>query len=458
MNYNDLFSFDVLYDLYQNNLQNSRAKGIDKLNSNSFEKKKIDHLRIIERKCQDGSYNFTPYLEVLKLKGRDSNPRTISIPTIRDRIVLLALKDYLHEHYSHIINRKKPNGYIHDIKKFLFDNIGTKYFLKLDIKKFYDTIDRNLLLTKLRKDKVDDRIIYLINSAINTPTIPVNSKKENYEYFKAAKGVPQGLSISNILAQVYLAELDEVLDKRKYFYRRYVDDIMIMNIGEISKFRYENLNKEIQGLGLEFNENKKEEGLVENSFTFLGYQISNSKISIAEKNVERYIRRIAGKFTWYKNGLSRKTTRPTWLMENDSRFKEVFIEELNESITGIISMDKNYGWLFYFSEMTDLSLLFKIDKIISGFFTSIDTFDNTVPDNLKTLVRTFHLIKHRTKNNYIANYDLYDTIRKKRSFLEFRGFIDPENEYPDWQIENFFTKYRNKQIKHVEQDIGYAYI
>jgi RNA-directed DNA polymerase len=281
---------------------------------------------------------------------------------------------------------------------------------------------------------------------------------ELYQYLKSLNGVPQGLSISNILAQVYLADFDEILDKRKYFYRRYVDDILIINIGKITKFRYENLNKELQLLKLEFNDEKREEGLVENGFTFLGYQISNSKVSIAEKNAERYIRRIAGKFTWYKNGLIRKNTRPTWLMNDDERFKEVFIEELNESITGIISMDRNYGWLFYFSEMTDISLLFKIDKIISGFFAPLDTFDNNSPRNLKTLVRTFYFIKHRTKNNYIANYGLYDTIRKKRNFLEFRGFIDPENEYTDWQITNLFTKYRNKQIRHVEQDIGYAYI
>jgi RNA-directed DNA polymerase len=159
INYNDIFSFDVLYDLYQKNLQNSRAKGIDKLNANSFENRKIDHLKIIERKCEAGTYNFTPYLEVLKLKGRDNKPRTISIPTIRDRIVLLAIKEYLHKKYSDLINRKKPNGYIHDIKNFQSINNGTKYFLKLDIKKFYDTIDRHLLITKLQKDNVDDRII-----------------------------------------------------------------------------------------------------------------------------------------------------------------------------------------------------------------------------------------------------------------------------------------------------------
>src|SRR5690606_9814531 len=108
-------------------------------------------------------------------------------------------------------------------------------------------------------------------------------------------------------------------------------------------------------------------------------------ISISEKSVQIFIRRIAAKFTWYKNGLVNKNMRPDWL-EDDERFKEVFLEELNEHITGSISMRKNYGWIFYFLEMTDRSLLFKIDKIIADFFQPLATFQHTAPSTLKRLV------------------------------------------------------------------------
>jgi len=144
-------------------------------------------------------------------------------------------------------------------------------------------------------------------------------------------------------------------------------------------------------------------------------------------------------------------------LSNNERFKEVFIEELNETITGIISESKNYGWLFYFSEMTDENLLFKMDKIITRFFLPLDAFENKAPNSLKRLYRAYKVIKHKGNKNYLCNYDNFDSIRHKRNYLIFRGKIDPETEHSDISIELLFEKFRIKQIKKVERDIGYRY-
>ncbi|WP_299107191.1 reverse transcriptase domain-containing protein [uncultured Tenacibaculum sp.] len=394
----------------------------------------------------------------MKLKGRNKIPRAISIPTIRDRVVLLALKEYLHEFFSDQVNRKRPNAYVKDIKKYINANKKEKHFVKLDIKTFYDSIDHDILLDMLKGANLDPLAINLVESAIKNPTVPINTRKEEYSKHTPTIGVPQGTSISNILAQVYLQNLDKTIDKRTYFYSRYVDDILLINDEPFSKFRLNNLKKVVNELNLTLHEDKEEQGLLSDSFDFLGYSIQDYNISIANKNVELFIRRIAGKFTWFKNGIERPSTRPKWLLTDNDRYKEVFLEELNESITGIISEDKNYGWLFYFSEMNDQSLLFKIDKIINNFFEQLEPFDYKAPIGLKKLVRTFFAIKHKNNINYISNYSDYDTIRKKRNFLEFRGYIDPENDYKDWEINILFKKYRNKQLRYVESDVGYNYI
>ncbi|MCX2680266.1 reverse transcriptase domain-containing protein [Galbibacter sp. EGI 63066] len=457
MSKKEIFKKENLEELFKENFDTTKTKGIDKLNAIGFQNRKKELLNATERKIYDETYTFSPYVEVLKLKGRNKHPRIISIPTVRDRIILFAVKEYLHDLFPDSINKKLPNSFIRDIKKYFSINGKKKYFLKIDITKYYDTINRELLLQKLKDKGVDNFVLRLIKNAIETPTVPQNTKKSKYHHFETKKGVPQGLSISNILAQIYMEEIDEILNKRKYFYSRYVDDILILNDDPISKYRFKNVEKEIKKINLELNNSKTEFGKVSDGFIFLSYSISDKKISIAEKNVQLFIRRIAGKFTWLKNGLSNKHDRPKWLKDDKERFKEVFLEELNEMITGIISKNKKYGWLFYFAEMNDKSLLFKLDKIIDSFFKALKVFDNKPPKNLKKLVRSYHVIRFDSNKNYLANYDEIDTVRKKREFLVFRGEIGSEIPYTNDEIDDFFERFTKKTINKLEKDLGYKY-
>ena len=445
--------FDIKYltGIYTDNLSNAKAKGIDKLNSIA-DVKSVS--RIIKNKVLSNTYHFTPYLEILKLKGRNKIPRVISIPTIRDRIVLISLKELLHDAFPECINNKLPNKYIREIKEYL--STPDVHFLKLDIKHFYDTINRELLLEKLAKKIKNKAIIDLIEKAISTPSVPNHTSTSAYNKYKTMEGIPQGLSISNILAQIYLYNFDQLINKRKYFYRRYVDDILVLNEGEISNYKYVNLQKALANIHLKVNDEKYAQGHISQGFTFLSYKIKENGISIADNNIQIFLRRIAGKFTWFKNGYRDKNKRPEWIT-TDRRFKEVFMEELNESITGIISLNRNYGWLFYFSEMDDKALLFKLDKIIQSFFIKMKEFEHKVPPNLKKLTRAYYVIKFDKNKNYISNYDVYNTFRQKRNFLVFRGWINPSIQYPDKAIETLFNKYIARQIKYVEQDIGYGY-
>ncbi len=452
----EYFNDNYLKELFQEKLAGSKAKGIDKKSSLHLNKNIDSEISIITRKVNNGTYCFSPFLEKLKLKGRNKTPRVISIPTIRDRVLLLAIKEILHEAFADSVNRKLPNSYIRDIKRYIENQTGNEYFIKLDIEKFYDNIDRDILIQKLRDRNLNPDVVDLIEKAIKTPTVPIHLGKGSYGDCITDKGVPQGLSISNILAQIYLNDVDKVIDKRKYFYRRYVDDIIVLNHEKISNYRYQNIEKALNQIKLELNHEKTEQDYLSQEFTFLSYKISNDKISIADTNVELFIRRIAGKITWFKNGIQSESSRPAWLIDED-RFKEVFIEELNETITGIISTSRNYGWLFYFSEMTDEKLLHRIDKIISKLFNSIEQFNYERPQDLKKISRAYKVIKYQRNKNYIANYDKYDTVRRKREYLTFRGKIDPETNYPDADIERLFERFRKKQIEKIENDIGYNY-
>lgn len=458
MEINHYFEIDYLKELFQKRIKRSKSKGIDKISVDVFENDLEENLNLIIEKLKKESYRFSPYLELLKLKGRNKIPRVISIPTVRDKVVLLILKEILHDAFETSVNRKLPNSYIREIKKFLKHNKEEKFYLKLDLEKFYDTLNHEIIMSKLREKNLPESILNIIYLAITNITVPQNSKKNQYENYKTDIGVPQGLSISNILAQIYLIDFDDIISKRKYFYQRYVDDILLINSVEFSEFRVKNFIKELNNLKLKVNTSKTEQNSLDKvPFNFLSYSISENKISVAQKNVEVYLRRIAAKMTWFKTCYKIKERRPEYIKDDVEKLKLVFVEELNDMITGLISNNKSYGWLFYFSEITDLDLLFKIDKIISNFFKGLEAFQNEKPKNLKKLVRAYYAIT--SKNiSYISNYDNINTIRKKRDFLVFRGQISSVKNYTDEEIESHFLRYQERQIKKNEQDIGYKYL
>lgn len=449
-----LFNNIFLEKIFSKKIRNSRSKGLDKMSASHFETFRTSHYKKIIEKCLNGTFAFTPYLELLKIKNANTPPRTISIASIRDRLVLYVLKEGLSAKFPESINKKRPNRFIYEIKKFINESKEDIFYIKVDIERFYDTIDRKILYATLEERGLNKTFIDLIIKAVENPTVPANTKKKDRTHFIKNNGIPQGLSISNILAQIYLSSFDKDISKRKFLYLRYVDDILILNEGPISNFRKSNINRSLFKLKLNLNKEKTSDGKLSEGVSFLSYYMNQNIISISEKNIQIFIRRIAAKFTWYKNGERNLERREDWL-QDDTRFKEVFLEDLNEIITGSRSESKNYGWLFYFSEINDLSLLFKIDKIINSFFNALDLFGNKPPSNLKRLVKTYYSIKYKTNHSYINNYDDFNTIRKKRSYLVFRGAIDPEVNKTDLEINYLFERFKNKKLKVLEKDLGY---
>lgn len=451
-----LFHEQNLNKLLEERISHTKSKGIDKLSPiKAFEEDQID-FALVEKKISSNKFEFSPYLELLRIKKRDSLPRMLSIPTARDRVVLLGLKEYLHLHFKDKVNKKLPNSYIRDIKNFQKKNKGKKiFFIKADIESFFAKIDHNLLAKKLVKYKLPKYILNLIKKAIENSTVPKNYRISEKEKYKNTLGVPQGLAISNILAQLYLASLDESLNGKNILYLRYVDDIMILMSSNRINLYKRSLVAELNTVKLKLNNDKSVDGQLDKTPIFLGYKLLNGLISVSEKNIETLIQKIAGKITWLKNCIADPIKKPKWIKTN-KRLKEVFIEELNEKITGAKSKTKNYGWLFYFVEMDDKSLLFKLDNVIERMLIDSKMFKKR-PVNLKKLVRSYFEIKYNNGGNYIVDYDNIITILQKRQFLLLRGRINSSTMYSESELEEIFEKYKKKNLKELEQEVGYKY-
>ncbi|KPH95806.1 hypothetical protein AMS58_03760 [Pseudoalteromonas porphyrae] len=448
LKFNKLFKVSSLKKTYENNVQNSLAVGLDKTTRTTFENNIDNELLIINRKVNNGSYAFTPYKQKLISKGANSLPRAISIPTYRDRVTLRGVCDLLFHVFSEELEVNIPQVKIEYIKSNIikpeFDT-----FIKLDITNFYPSIDHSALEKTLRKRIRKPEIIQLILKSIRNSTV---SKAVNGERKINLVGIPQGLANSNVLGEIYLSAIDQKYSNRtNIFYTRYVDDILIFCSDDDTDDISKELVEDIEDLSLNIHpldeENSKSyTGVLTEPFDYLGYYFKNRAASLRISNRQRFEASIANIFTNFKYKYNSAKTDT-----NRERALEILRWRLNLKITGCIYEKKKRGWIFYFSQIDDKQILFKIDSSIKNMVKRFKLEGKVKP---KTLIKSFHESKKSDKEShkYIINFDSFDT-NQKRKVLEIylgSGKLDGKK---DSEVERLFNYRIRKVIEELEEDI-----
>lgn len=427
---------------YNEKMKKNSAIGLDKISSRRFRENLKENIDIINRKVINNTYKFTKYRQVLISKGEEKPPRVISIPTIRDSLVLGILNEFLRKKYGESSISKRPQLIINDIIKAINekDNFNDrKYdtFIKIDIKSYYKSINHQILKNELMNkiDTID--IIDFIFLAINTETIsiPVRSKQNKKRNRIKENGIPEGLSISNSIANIYLKNIDEkYINEPDFKYFRYVDDILILCKHDERINIYENIKQDLLSLKLETNE-KEDSGSLSNGFDYLGYRISSDKITVRESSILRLEQNLEKLFVEYK----RSKEKNIKLLE----FK------LNLRITGFIYKNMKYGWMFFFSQMDDKTLLSKLDWLVKKLSKRYK-LDGIM--DLKKFKRTKYEIDYKMhKSKYIKNFDKYD-INDKKELIEMiykQTMISNKEE----DINEIFERIIYEEIKDLEKDI-----
>ena len=413
---------------YDEKIKNKPSVGMDKVSPKKFEETLDENIEIIVRKVMNGSYHFTRYKQLLFTKGPSKPPRAICVPTMRDKLTASVLNELLVGVYGNECKTMMPQLIIDDIinKIPLYE-----CFIKLDVKAFYGSINQENLIKTLKKRIRKPEIISLIRNAIRTDslTYPIKEKVEKRE---RTLGVPEGLPISNTLANIYMIDVDKKYQGINYIsYYRYVDDILILvNKDYFSQVKQE-ISKDIKNLGLELNE-KKDEGEISNSFEYLGYIISDRDVSVRKSSVFKIEQSMEDLFTEIKG--------------NNSGYLQW---KLNLKITGFILDGHKYGWLFFYSQITDISLLFHLDDVVKKLIRRYG-LENRI--KVKRFVRTFaemHLALHQTK--YIPNLDNL-SIDDKKKLLSDIYEIDLSGKDERF-IEIQFRRVMKREIRDIERDI-----
>jgi RNA-directed DNA polymerase len=250
----------------------------------------------------------------------------------------------------------------------IFD-LDATYVAGCDVKKFYDTLHRDRLMRHLGDRITESRALNLIWHSICTPTVPVSARRRDYGSSTSDEGVPQGLSTSNILAAIYVSEIDDAMRKFPVRYYRYVDDVLIygghMDVVKAQKSFIDRARR--RGLSVhKVGGGKSHLTKLREEFRYLGYVFRGRTVSVRPGSVENLLQSLAAKFSDFRHNRSRRLERYKYL--TPARLNEIFLLELNERITGAVRDNRRYGWIAYFSQITDLSLLHKLDSVVCGMF------------------------------------------------------------------------------------------
>ncbi|UQC69368.1 maturase [Lelliottia sp. AC1] len=458
--FDELFSSESLFKTFNEKFGNSGAKGIDRLNGMQYSLRAQRDLIKTSEKCLNESFRFSPYLEMLKSKGRGKNPRVISIPTVRDRVVLRQLNIFLCKVFPEYVPKSVASTYIRALSSdFLSANPDNVYICSCDIEGFYDNIIKDRLIKKLSTRINSKKALNLIVRSLLTPTSHGSVKKnQRKEFFNKDKGVPQGLSISNVLASIYMSDIDTSMKGFNVNYYRYVDDVLIYGDRDCVSKAYSSIRRKLKLRGLNTHppsSPKTHLGYLNQPFGFLGYVFKGNDITVRDTTLEAFLQSIAARFSDFTHNKNRRLKKYSHLSIDD--LKEIFVEELNEKITGAISGNKRYGWVAYYSNINDLSLLHKIDFIAKEMFSRLSDFDYQPPAELKKISRSYYEIKFNPQGGYIRNYDKIETLKQKTDFLVSRGRIAPDERLTRDQIEERFERYKATILSRMQADEGEIY-
>lgn len=321
-------------------VRNKGAPGIDGMPVEDLESHLRHHWPTLRQSLLDGTYQPKPVKRVEIPKG-DGTKRALGIPTVIDRfvqqIIAQALSALWEPHFHPSSFGFRPARSAQQAVKYVQTLQREKYewVVDLDLKSFFDEVNHDRLIARL-KTRVEDKVLLrLINKFLHAG---INA---NGILLRSEKGVPQGGPLSPILANIVLDELDWELEHRGHKFARYADDCNIM---VKSKAAGERVMKSIRRflettLRLRVNDQKSAVDRPTKR-NFLGFTFSahSQRIKVSDKSLSRLRDKV--------RVLTRRTRGHTF---------ETIIAELTFYLL---------GWKAYFGLAEVLSPLRDVDKWI----------------------------------------------------------------------------------------------
>jgi len=308
--FNDIISVENLFSAWD---KFKNGKG-SKRDVRLFEWNLEENIFKLHRELKNKTYKHSDYTS---FNISDPKPRNIHKAQVRDRILHHAIfqvlnpifeAGFISASFSCREGYGTHNGveYLHNILRRASKNDRLSYFaLKCDVKKFFDTIDHNILLAILKNKIKDKDVIWLLEQTIS-------GFSSNYSLLGINKGVPIGNLTSQLFANIYLNELDQFIKQelKVKYYLRYTDDFLILS--ESEEYLGDVLPKIInfleENLLLRIHAEKTKIRKTNQGIDFLGYVVFQKHRLVRTKTKKRIIRKFEAKIEKYKQGLISKNS------------------------------------------------------------------------------------------------------------------------------------------------------
>jgi RNA-directed DNA polymerase len=339
--YVHICKMETLQEGYKMAKSNDGAPGIDGVTFEAVEESGVENfLKQIRDELVNNTYQPMPARKKEIPKDGGKKVRVLSIPAIRDRVVQGALKlilepifeaDFQSGSYGY-----RPKRTAHQAVKRVAQAIVAEKtrVIDLDLRAYFDNVRHSLLLTKVARRVNDKAIMHLLKMMLKAT---------------GKKGVPQGGVASPLLSNIYLTEVDRMLEKAvvttrrgKYShveYARFADDMVVLIDSHprhdwLVKAVERRLREEFAKLGVEINEEKSR--MVDlskgESFAFLGFE---------------YRRILSRKRKWRVLYVPRMKKRTALL----AKLREIFRRYVSQPVGRVIELVNPIlrGWVNYFA-------------------------------------------------------------------------------------------------------------
>ena len=258
---------------------NKGAPGVDGMTiDETFQWLRENNHELVDR-IRRGKYTPKPVRRV-EIPKPDGGIRKLGIPTVTDRIIQQAMAQqmipifeplFVDGSYGYRPGRSAKDA-IRKVKEYAEQ--GYTHAVCLDLSKYFDTMNHNILVNLLRREIKDERVIQMVKRYLKSGVM------ENGVVMDTEEGSPQGGNLSPLLANVYLNEFDQEYLKRGVPCVRYADDIVLLAKSErAAKRLLETSTKYLEGtLKLKVNQEKSHVASVFaiRNFKFLGFAMGKN--------------------------------------------------------------------------------------------------------------------------------------------------------------------------------------
>lgn len=279
--------------------RNKGAPGVDGLKAEELKLYFAKHWQKLRARLLAGIYLPSPIKRV-EIPKADGGVRKLGIPTVVDRVIQQAINQILSEIFEPTFSensygfRPKRSANQAVAKAQSFAASGRRYVVDLDLEKFFDRVNHDLLMERIARRIQDKRVLKTIRRYLEAGVMIGGLEEMRRE------GTPQGGPLSPLLSNILLDELDQELERRGHKFCRYADDC---NIYVQSQKAGDRVKASVtvwlkRHLKLTVNETKSAVDLVSKR-KFLGYSMTSNrvpKLKPASQSIVRFKAKIRDLF------------------------------------------------------------------------------------------------------------------------------------------------------------------